>query len=728
METTAEQHLFKAGTLIDRRYEVLNIVGRGGMGIVLRVIDRALDNEVSALKLLFPHLAQERVQFARFRNEVLVARKLAHPNIVRLYDFGSAGSGYYYISMEYVSGCSLGYRLYGMRQDPLSFFDILRVLYEVCQGLSCAHWSGVVHRDLKPDNILLGDRGEVKLSDFGLARTLTVNKGFTDTGETVGTPYYMAPEQLAGEPPDRRVDIYALGILGFELVMGRRPFHSENYMELARMHMHEPLPKCATPETKIPPWFQEFVETCTAKKKENRYDSVDEVARLLLEHMEEAPGYTVRRVPAVLTLYGPLTKRSATGLRRFFPREMVLFTFVVIAFLLALTCAFRYSRSPNHWASVFALKAQYSSGKDLTSILAFLRHRVRPEEFFTYVTNGDAENAELLLDAGVVQATALSPDGTSALVAALQTGRDDVVNVLLNHGADANARDAQGLTPLMYAAKNGDTPAIKSLFAKMPNLIYQDREGRTALMHAVLAKAVDVIHELIDAGAPLATQVDKDGKTAIHLAVETSQKEVVQAVVQTKTAGEALGIDKQDNDGNTALMYAAAAGYDEIAGILISKKANPKLANNRGKTPRDVASHGLRQLFDGAERETRENLSVDDAPAPSAEVGGVKNSAAVQKTRLRMDGQIISEWKGAVLKQATVTIRNDGEIAADGIIVTMDMSGLENPRFGGPSVLPARKAEVYTFTPSGTKDKILRVPDINLKVNISCTNCRGHNE
>jgi eukaryotic-like serine/threonine-protein kinase len=134
-----EETLFEAGALIANRYEVIDRLGAGSMGVVLRVVDRALDNEVCALKLLYPHLVKDAIVFGRFRNEVLIARRLSHPNIVRTYDFGSAGQGYYFISMEYVRGCSLKDRIYDRRFAALNFAETLRILYEVGQGLAYAH-------------------------------------------------------------------------------------------------------------------------------------------------------------------------------------------------------------------------------------------------------------------------------------------------------------------------------------------------------------------------------------------------------------------------------------------------------------------------------------------------------------------------------------------------------------------------------------------------------------
>ena len=192
------------GTLLAGRYEVLERLGGGGMGEVVSAVDHVLDGEVVALKMLYPQLVQDSAILARFRNEVVVSRRLSHPNIVSIYDFGTLGNGLYFISMEYVRGQNLGQRIYDDNRESIAFDDIIFILKKVACGLGHAHKRGVIHRDLKPDNILLSESREVKITDLGLARTLSVDKGFTQTGETVGTPYYMAPEQIQGARLDHR--------------------------------------------------------------------------------------------------------------------------------------------------------------------------------------------------------------------------------------------------------------------------------------------------------------------------------------------------------------------------------------------------------------------------------------------------------------------------------------------------------------------------------------------
>lgn len=291
------------GSIIARRYEVCDKLGSGGMGVVYRVIDRELNDEVVALKLLHPHLAQDEEVFARFRNEVLVARALSHPNIVRIHDMGRAEQGFSYISMEFVDGYSLADRIApkavipGMPNEPLTFDEALSTLYQICCGVAYAHDKGIIHRDLKPANVMISKRGEVKLADFGTARIMGMDRSLTQAGQVIGTPDYMSPEQIKGERLDASCDIYALGVIGYELAVGRKPFIAESAVAVAFKHLNEPVPEFARPGTGIPKWFEEVIWKATAKERAQRFSSAFEFAHALSERAPELTGTAVLFVP-----------------------------------------------------------------------------------------------------------------------------------------------------------------------------------------------------------------------------------------------------------------------------------------------------------------------------------------------------------------------------------------------------------------------------------------------
>jgi serine/threonine protein kinase len=286
------------GTVVAGRYEVQNRIGSGGMGVVFRVIDRELNNEIVALKALHAHLAEDEKVFARFRNEVLVARSLSHPNIVRIHDIGKTESGSPYISMEYVDGYSLDDRIAGrlsasgVAQARLDFKELVKVLFQVAIALGYAHAKEIIHRDLKPANVMLTKGGEVKLADFGMARIIGVKNNLTQTGQAVGTPDYMSPEQIRGEHTDGRCDIYALGIMAYELAVGERPFSADSSVAIAFKHLNQPIPKFATKDSNIPIWFEELVLRATAKDINERMSSAFEFSQVISEHMPEVVDWT----------------------------------------------------------------------------------------------------------------------------------------------------------------------------------------------------------------------------------------------------------------------------------------------------------------------------------------------------------------------------------------------------------------------------------------------------
>lgn len=270
--------------IIAGRYKVEKIVGKGGMGVIAKVVDTTLDNTTVALKLLYTHLLEDKQIFARFRNEVVVARQLAHPNIIHLYDFGQDEHGVAYISMEYFDGTSLSKIIHNEDGNQLDFPTIINILREIAIGMSHAHSIGIIHRDIKPDNVLVNSKGVVKLTDLGLARVLSDNKHLTGTGEAVGTPFYMSPEVIQGETPDSKCDIYSFGIMAYEMATGKRPFHDKTWLNLARLHITQPLPAFVGKSKTFPKWFHDLVKKCTEKKKDHRYQSFDEILKEINEH------------------------------------------------------------------------------------------------------------------------------------------------------------------------------------------------------------------------------------------------------------------------------------------------------------------------------------------------------------------------------------------------------------------------------------------------------------
>jgi len=260
------------GTTFANRYDVLEELGRGGMGRVYKVFDKRIKEEV-ALKLLRADIADDPQVVERFSNELKFARKIIHKNVGRMYDLGEA-EGVFYITMEFVSGEDL--KAFIKRAGQLSIGKTVAIVEQVCEGLVEAHKLGVVHRDLKPQNIMIDKSGNAHILDFGIARSLSA-EGITDAGVVIGTPEYMSPEQVGGEDVDQRSDLYSLGIILYEMVIGREPFHADSAFAVGMKHKSEEpqAPQMINPQ--IPDSLNRMILRCLEKDKERRFQSAEEI-------------------------------------------------------------------------------------------------------------------------------------------------------------------------------------------------------------------------------------------------------------------------------------------------------------------------------------------------------------------------------------------------------------------------------------------------------------------
>jgi serine/threonine-protein kinase len=273
--------------LVNDRYRVERSIGRGGMAEVFLAHDILLDRPV-ALKVLFPEYAIDPNFVERFRREAQSAAALTHPNIVAVYDWGKVNATYF-IAMEYVEGKTLATLL--KERGPLSPTHACDVISEVAAALSFAHENGVIHRDVKPGNILIGLGGQVKVADFGIARALGANieEALTEIGSVMGTATYLSPEQAQGAQPDPRSDIYSLGVMMYELVAGRPPFVGDSAVAIAYQHVHnfpQPLREVVAD---LPRGFESVVAKCMAKNEQRRYENamlVREDIRRILDGVE----------------------------------------------------------------------------------------------------------------------------------------------------------------------------------------------------------------------------------------------------------------------------------------------------------------------------------------------------------------------------------------------------------------------------------------------------------
>lgn len=280
--------LFETGDVLAGRYEILQLLGEGGMGAVYKAQDRELDRPV-ALKLIRPELASSSAMLARFKQELLLSRQVTHKNVIRIYDLGDA-DGAKFITMEFVEGRDL--RSLIQEKKKFSPEEAIEIMQQVCQALEAAHNVGVIHRDLKPQNIMRESTGRILVMDFGLARTLE-GDGMTQVGALVGTMEYMSPEQALGKPLDQRSDLFTAGLILYELLTGKMPFHAESALASLIKRTQERALPVSDHDGSIPGALSGIVSKCLETDPSLRYQTATEMLRDLDSWQGKRAGATL---------------------------------------------------------------------------------------------------------------------------------------------------------------------------------------------------------------------------------------------------------------------------------------------------------------------------------------------------------------------------------------------------------------------------------------------------
>jgi tRNA A-37 threonylcarbamoyl transferase component Bud32 len=301
------------GTKLSGRYRLEAKLGSGGMSTVYLARDETLDRQV-AVKVMHREMSEQEDQLERFRQEARAVAKISHPNVVSVIDAGEDG-GHPYIVFEYVEGETLKQRI--SRIGALDVQEAIAYAIEIARGLSIAHARNLVHRDIKPQNVLIDDEGRAKLTDFGISRQLEQD-GMTATGRVLGTTDYVAPEQAMGRPVDPRSDIYSLGVVLYEMLTGQVPFQADSQVGVAMKHVNEDLPDVQRRRPEVSAAVALVVERATAKEPGERYQSVGEMTDDLetaLEVEAARAGGTHGEATSVLDALPP-PKRKLAGRTR----------------------------------------------------------------------------------------------------------------------------------------------------------------------------------------------------------------------------------------------------------------------------------------------------------------------------------------------------------------------------------------------------------------------------
>ena len=278
-DSSEKLNQFRPGVLFDNRYRIIEEIGRGGMGLVFKAEDTELNITV-ALKIIHPRYSSNPAFIERFKKETLTARSITHENVIRIHDLGEA-ENIKYISMEFIKGQDLGDLI--QTSGQLTIKTTINMLRQICEALKTAHKKGIVHQDLKPSNIMIDSGGRLYIMDFGLARSVYRAEDF-GRDVIVGTPQYMSPEQVKGEKPDQRADIYSLGTILFEMLTGRKIFEAESREKVMRKHVEEsPVPPSKL-NPQIPLFLENIIARCLEKDPGKRFQDVEGILATLDKH------------------------------------------------------------------------------------------------------------------------------------------------------------------------------------------------------------------------------------------------------------------------------------------------------------------------------------------------------------------------------------------------------------------------------------------------------------
>jgi eukaryotic-like serine/threonine-protein kinase len=301
--------VLQPGAVLGGRYEILQMLGEGGMGAVYKARDREVDRLV-ALKIIRPELASQPEVLRRFKQELILARKVTHKNVIRIFDIGEA-DGIKFISMDYIEGQDLRSLL--RQKSKLVPEEAVNIMVQVSQALDAAHAEGVVHRDLKPQNIMIDSQGRATVMDFGIARSMEVT-GMTQTGALLGTPEYMSPEQAKGQEVDARSDLFTLGIIFYELLTGKTPYQADTVLGLLLKRTQERARPPIELDPAIPRYLNDVVVRCLEIEARLRYQKASEIVADLEAQRRPPPPSLLLRLPHIRMVEGHPIRWIAAGL------------------------------------------------------------------------------------------------------------------------------------------------------------------------------------------------------------------------------------------------------------------------------------------------------------------------------------------------------------------------------------------------------------------------------
>ena len=584
---------YQSGHVLAGRFEVAKVIGRGSTGVVLLVRDREMSEQTFALKIPHAHLIADERILERFRNELLLHRQLSHPGIVRLYSIGQLENGLPYFTAEFVAGTSLRGVLSEYSGNKLPVADAIYILSRILDALAFAHGKGIIHRDIKPENVLINVDGAVKLADFGLAQSLASAGDMTRTGECSGTPLYMAPEQFEGTATDARTDLYAVGILAFELLAGRPPFRGDTYVNLARQHLRAPLPLEELREAEIPEHLITFIQRCCEKPLGLRIESAQEAKDILLGLQREKEDASRTRIAVTVRR----SQRQKGGAR---PTTEIWRTLVLVFWLVAIPLQSQNQSNRIHVHPVL-LQAKQQMGISFDWLQWLLRFPVISDVSERSLYNAVLQN-KITFYAPLLRAKIgthyADSDGNLPLHLAMSRSASDTGAIIQDAKENffIDFPNHRGDSALHLAVQNQNTEAIRYLLAFGGNPVsfgatpdVTNNSGDTPLMLAIRKRDFASVDALLGYSRQKInfSLRDAKGMTALHLAAELGERKVVEQLIKAQA-----DLDVRNSAGNTPVMHTVMQAYaDErlqTAELLLKTGCDSIAVNRFGMNLRDI--------------------------------------------------------------------------------------------------------------------------------------------
>jgi serine/threonine protein kinase len=575
-------------------YHIESILGAGGMGMVYKAHQILLNRPV-AIKILSPSLSSDFSFVKRFQREAWAVAQLNHQNIVQIYEVGES-EGIHFFSMEWVDGRDLNDII--MRKGCLPIKQAIRIITKVARAIEHAHQHNIIHRDIKPSNIMIGSMGQVKVTDFGLARTASETTKLTESGMLIGTLDYMSPEQCRGEALDCRADVYAVGAVLYELLTGKKPFHAENQAGLIHKIICDVPSDVRSLNPKIPSSLSDVLAQAMAKNRVDRYASMSELKKALSHVARSMPKAhdlnstdadpqpererTVQKLEAtelglskgVIGAWTETLMKSKIVSGRKIIRISLLHIAPACCCLLAGLLLYRatdaqstrfiremkgfvahLTEDSNQKALSHRVKQEYENTKQAVfGQTKDIKPIEKPNEtgLIWLALRGDLEGVSTILNEEGADPNTTNSFGETALFKAAGKGHTDLVNLLLAKGADVNIKDINGMTAMIEASRKGRSEVVEILHSRGADINTANKYNYTALMYAVKNGQAETVNILLNKGADPNIQ-NEAGWTALMFAMERAE-------IANMLLANGADVDVKDKKGETVLEKATKEG------------------------------------------------------------------------------------------------------------------------------------------------------------------------